>query len=68
MTQEDKEKYLNNRLEKVIRKYNEKYDEKISEKDVEEIKEKINVNRYLNIRYLNRAIKDEILIKIKMKK
>ena len=68
LTQEDKEKYLNNRLEKVIRKYNEKYDKKISEKDVEEIKEKIKVNRYLNIRYLNRAIKDEILIKIKMKK
>ncbi len=61
LTQKDKIKYLNDRLKKIVKKYNKEYEKKILEKDIEEIIKKINVDNYLNIRYLNRAIKDEIL-------
>lgn len=61
LTQEDKIKYLNDRLKKIVQKYNNEYDKKILEKDIIKIKKKIDVDKYLNIRYLNRAIKDEIL-------
>lgn len=61
LTREDKIKYLNDRLKKIIKKYNDEYNKKILKEDIEEIIKKIDVDNYLNIRYLNRAIKDEIL-------
>ena len=67
LTQKDKIKYLNDRLKKIVKKYNKEYDKKILEKDIEEIIKKIDVDNYLNIRYLNRAIKDEILTFLKNK-
>ena len=67
MTQKDKIKYLNDRLKKIVKKYNKEYDKKILKKDIEEIIKKIDVDNYLNIRYLNRAIKDEILTFLKNK-
>lgn len=61
LTRKDKIKYLNDRLKKIIKKYNDEYNKKILKEDIEEIIKKIDVDNYLNIRYLNRAIKDEIL-------
>ena len=61
LTQKDKIKYLNDRLKKIVKKYNKEYDKEILKENIEEIKKKIDVDKYLNIRYLNRAIKDEIL-------